>query len=560
MIDCPSRADTREDLPANPSRPRKHRTLRALSLIAIAAVAASVLVVTSPAAQAAEPSPTADPAASAEPPVTSPAPICGNAEILDGPAVPPANATVVEAGNNNDLFFEFRDPGGTFWFAPGIHTMDADPYGQIEPGEGTTFIGAPGAVFDGQGINRAAFTQQAANVTIEHLTIRNFVAERDQGVVNKDAATGWTVRNNTITDNDGAGLMAGRDNVYRDNCIKDNGQYGINACCGGKTEADDIAGFVLDRNEIVGNNTDDWETQIPGCGCTGGVKFWINRDVTVTNNWVHDNRGVGLWLDNNNRGFVIEQNLIEDNDDQALFIEAGYDARVRFNTMRRNAIVAGKENADSGDTFPVGAIYVSEAGSAEPTAPMVISDNDLIDNWGGVILWENPDRYCSSEAHTHPPFCTIKTDLYDDAQCETGVENDIPDSIDKYRCRWSTENIVVENNDFTIDKAAVGPGCLGAHYCGLNGVFSNWGSFEEFPAYTIPWRLTFQQGIVFRTNHYVGDWWFAGFQQTRPDGERVSWADWTAPAPPVPDVPTHDNRPTTFGQDQGSTYDPGTRT
>ncbi|MEV0646448.1 right-handed parallel beta-helix repeat-containing protein [Phytomonospora sp. NPDC050363] len=528
---------------------------RVLGLIVGAVLATSGLVVTSGAATAEEP-PVAT--VSDEPPATSPAPICGNAAILDGPAEPPAGATVVAAGNNNSLFYDFRQPDRTFWFAPGIHTMDADPYGQIEPGSGTTFIGAPGAIFDGQGINRAAFTQGAPNVTIEHLTIRGFVAGQDQGVVNKDAARGWTVQNNTITDNGGAGLMAGRDNVYRENCIKDNGQYGINACCGGHSEVDDIADFVLDRNEIVGNNTDDWETQIPGCGCSGAVKFWINRNVTVTNNWVHDNRGVALWLDNNNRGFVIEHNLIEDNDDQALFIEAGYDARVRYNTMRRNAIVGGKKKADRGDTFPVGAIYVSESGSPAgyglPTTPMVISDNDLIDNWGGVILWENPDRYCSSEAHTHPPFCTVKTDLYDDAQCETAVENDIPDTIDKYRCRWSTENIVVENNDFTIDKAAVGAGCVGAQYCGLNGVFSNWGSFDEFFGYTIPWRLTFQQGIVFRTNHYAGDWWFAGFQQTRPDGQRVSWADWTAPAPQVPPVFTHDNRPVTFGQDQGSTY------
>ncbi|WP_285663195.1 right-handed parallel beta-helix repeat-containing protein [Actinorhabdospora filicis] len=498
------------------------------------------------------------PAAAPAAPTVSPAPICGNASILDGPATPPEGATVVAAENNNKLFFDFRMPNRTFWFAPGVHTMAADPYGQIEPGAGTTFIGAPGAIFDGQGINRAAFTQLAPNVTIAHLTITGFVAPQDQGVVNKDAARGWTIRNNTITQNSGAGLMAGRDNVYRDNCVKDNGQYGINVCCGGHSEADDIAGLVLDRNEIVGNNTDDWETTNPGCGCSGGVKFWINRNVTVTNNWVHGNRGVGLWLDNNNRGFVIEQNLIEDNDDQALFIEAGYDARVRFNTIRRNAIVGGKKKADRGDTFPIGAIYVSESGAPSgyglPSSPMVISDNVMVDNWGGVILWENPDRYCSSEAHTHPPFCTIKTNLYDDAQCETAVENDIPDTIDKYRCRWSTENIVVENNTFTIDKAAVGAGCVGARYCGLNGVFSNWGNFDEFPGYTIPWRITFQQGIVFRTNHYTGDWWFAGFQQIRADGQRVSWADWTAPAPPIPPVFTHDNRPTTFGQDQGSTY------
>lgn len=497
-------------------------------------------------------------ASAGEWPTTPPAQICGNTEILDGPSTAPAGAVTVPAGDNNDLFFDFRTPDQTFWFAPGVHTMGNDVFGQIEPGPGTTFIGAPGAIFDGQGVNMFAFTQHAPNVTISHLTIRNFNAPQDQGVVNHDGAADWTVEYNTIADNNGAGLMAGSNNTYRFNCIKDNGQYGINACCGTDSPTGDIQNWVLDHNEIVGNNADDWENQVPGCGCSGGVKFWINKDVTVTNNWVHDNRGVGLWLDNNNRGFVVEHNLIEDNDAQALFIEAGYDARVRYNLFRRNAFVEGRRFADRGNTFAVGAIYVSESGSPAgyglKTSPMLISENSFQDNWGGVVLWENADRYCSSQAHTHPPYCTIKTDLYDDAQCETTVENDIPDGIDKYLCRWSTENIVVENNEFGIDKAAIGASCVGADYCGITGLFSNYGSFDEFAGFEIPWRLTFLQQNVFRNNHYTGDWKFAGFETTRPDGARVTWQDWTAPAPEIPDEYTSDNRPTTFGQDQGSTY------
>ena len=34
----------------------------------------------------------------------------------------------------------------------------------------------------------------------------------------------------------------------------------------------------------------------------------------------------------------------------------------------------------------------------------------------------------------------------------------------------------------------------------------------------------------------------------------MPWEDWTAAAPPVPDVFTHDNRPETFGQDAESTF------
>jgi hypothetical protein len=493
-------------------------------------------------------------------PTAPPARICGNTSILDGgPSSPPAGAVAVPAGDNAAMFFTLREANKTFWFAPGVHTLGNDEFGQIEPGSGSTYVGAPGAIIDGQRINRFAFTQKATNVSIRYLTIRNFIAPLDQGVVNHDAGAGWTVEYNTIASNDGAGLMAGSDNRYRYNCIKDNGQYGINSCCGANSDSGDIQNFLLDHNEIVGNNTGDWETRRPGCGCTGGVKFWLNKNVTVTNNWVHANKGPGLWLDNNNRGFIIEYNYLEDNDGQALFVEAGYDARIRYNNLKRNAIVEGRQFQSRNDPFPIAAIYVSEDGSPSGyglrTSPMVISNNNFENNWGGVALWENADRYSGSTASTHVAGTIKIGDLYHDTQCKSDTPNVIPSTIgDKYRCRWSTENVIVENNDFRIDKAVIGVGCANAYYCGVSGIFANVGTYPEFSGYTIPWRITFQQGNIFRNNHYYGDWRFAGFQTTKPDGGRVTWQEWTAPAPSVPPTFTHDNRPQTFGQDQGSTY------
>lgn len=486
-------------------------------------------------------------------PSSPPAEICGNTQLLTGPSAAPAGAITVPAGDNKG--FNFKVEGATFWLAPGVHTIGDDPFSQIIPENNTTFIGGPGAILDGQHINHYAFTQRAVNVTIRYLTIRNFVAPRDEGVVNHDAGDKWTIEYNTISNNKGAGLMAGPNNVYRYNCIKDNGQYGINSCCG--TETNEVVNFVLDHNEIAGNNTDDWESKIDGCGCTGGVKFWINKNARVTNNWVHNNKGVGLWLDNNNRGFVIENNYINDNDGNGLMIEAGYDASVRFNNFKKNAIVAGMENARKGDYFPVPAVYISEAGSPRgfnlKTSPMLISNNNFENNWGGVVLWENANRYSGSSANTHRAGTIKMRSLYDDSPCKSGLPDVIPGSVvNKFVCRWSTENVVVENNDFRIDKALLG--CTGGNYCGINGIFSEYGTFPEFSGYQIPWRITFQQDNIFRNNHYYGDWQFAGFEVTAPDGSRVSWNNWTAPAPPVPDKPTTDNRPQTFGQDKGSTY------
>lgn len=488
-------------------------------------------------------------------PTTPPAQICSNTSLLSGPATAPSGAVTVPAGDNSN--FNFRQANTTYWFAPGVHTLGSSEYGQIIPADNTTYIGAPGAVLDGRNINRYAFTQHARNVRIAYLEIRNFVSPRDEGVVNHDQGHGWTIEYNNIHHNKGAGVFAGTDNTLRYNCLADNGQYGFQVYSGDDSEVGP-SNIVIDHNEVARNNTDNWEIVSPGCGCTGGAKFWLSNNTTVTNNWVHDNNSVGLWFDNNNRGAFIQNNYIENNYAQGLFIEAGYDAQVTSNTFKRNALGVGREFASRQDPFPIGAIYVSENGSPAgyglKYVPLFISNNYFENNWGGVALWENADRYSGSSAHTHVSGTIKIGDLINDTKCKSGIPDDIPDTMDPYLCRWSTENIIVENNEFRIDKEAIGTGCAGANYCGISGIFANVGSYPEFSGYTIPWRITFQQGNIFRNNAYYGDWKFAGFQTTKPDGLRVSWQEWTASAPAIPATFTHANRPTTFGQDAGSTY------
>lgn len=486
-------------------------------------------------------------------PTAPPAQICGNASILDqGPVSAPVGAISVPAGNNSGI--DFGQDNKTYWFAPGVHTLGTDQYAQIEPGSNSTYVGAPGAILDGQGLNNYAFTQHATGVKIRYLTIRNFNAPRDEGVINHDAGTGWLVEYVTAINNKGAAFMMGRDNTYRYNCMKDNGQYAINACCDlNDAAATELNNLVLDHNEITGNNTDDWESKIEGCGCTGGVKFWLTNNATITNNWVHHNNGVGLWMDNNNRGTVIENNYISDNIDMGVFAEAGYDFRIRYNNFKGNAVVGCKPANSNCHGFPTGAIYISESGSPAgyglKTAPSVISHNNFDNNWGGVVLWENADRYSGSSAHTHVSGTIKIGDLYNDTQCD-GPDDTIPASVgDKYKCRWSTENVVVENNIFRIDKAAIG--CAGDPWCGQQAMFANAATYPMFPGFEIGWRITFQQGNVYRNNTYKGEWRFAGWEM----GEGTTFANWQAPAPAVPaDKGSYNLRPSTFGQDAGSTY------
>ena len=92
--------------------------------------------------------------------------------------------------------------------------------------------------------------------------------------------------------------------------------------------------ITMTGNEISGNNTDDWERRQPGCGCSGGGKFWEVKGATVTDNYVHDNHGVGLWADTNNSGFLFKGNYIADNDGEGLMYEASYNAAPRRQHVR----------------------------------------------------------------------------------------------------------------------------------------------------------------------------------------------------------------------------------
>lgn len=484
-------------------------------------------------------------------PTTPPAQVCGNTALLSGPSSAPVGAVTVPAGDNSG--FNFNQPGATFWFAPGVHTLASDVYGQIVTRANTTYVGAPGAIIDGRNLNLYAFTGDAPNVTIKYLTIKNFgrgLDNNNEGVVNHDSGTGWVVEYNTISDNDGAGVFLGTDNVVRYNCLKDNGQYGFSMFRPPVEGGSAIQNIVLDHNEITGNNTDDWESHIEGCGCTGGGKFWDVKGARVSNNWVHDNRGTGLWADTNNIDFLFEGNFIESNDGEGIWYEISYNATIRNNTLRRNAWVSGTRNLGS----PGPAIYLSESGgdarlaSSVSGAPKIrIYGNLFEDNFSGVSIYENANRFCNSNGNTSKGYCTpfitptlipetprnyeYPAPISDTHPCYTLVAGE-PYKTD---CRWHAKNIEVNDNAFHFDSTVVP--CAGT-YCGVQALMATGADNMPWSPYTVAGvqnDVMFNNGNSFHDNTYVGNWRFAkGY------GETVGFSVWRA-AP--------------YGQEAGSTIE-----
>jgi len=475
---------------------------------------------------------------SAAGPATPPVRVCGNAAILGrGPSSPPKGATVIPAGDDSGTALAHSwtiQPHTTYWFAPGRHTLATGQYGQIIPVNGDTFLGAPGAVLDGRHSNLFAFTGQAHDVTIRDLTIQNFGARGGsggQGVVNHDAGRNWRIDRVTVQHSAGAGVMLGSGNVLAHSCLKDNGEYGFQGVG---------SHITVDHNEIAGNNTDDWEALHPGCGCSGGAKFWGVNQATVTNNYVHGNLGPGLWADTNNRNFDVTHNYFADNQGEKFIYEISYNLRLADNTFVRNALVDGPRTSG----FPDPAVYISESG-ADSRVPgpyghtLMVTGNTFTNNWSGVVLWENANRFCGSPANASASDCT----LVDPTVVTTKSCNPTNIAREPYYndCRWKTQNVLVRGNIFNFDPVSVGPDCVSATYCGFNGIFSQWGgqpSWSPYRGTTVEGHITFHQNNHFTSNAYYGPWQFMVSDQ----GNAVSWATWQA-AP--------------YRQDAGSTMSQG---
>jgi hypothetical protein len=445
-----------------------------------------------------------------------------DSSALNGPPAPPAGAVAVSTSQNLADVVAARPGHTTYWLSPGTHHLGTGMYDQVVPHAGDTFIGAPGAILDGMRENLYAFAGDVADVTIQFLTVQNFGAAGDnnnEGVVNHDSATSWTVNSNTIQNNAGAGVMLGSGNRLIGNCLRDNGQYGFNAY-----SADGVTDVLLDGNEITGNNTDDWESRQEGCGCTGGGKFWATEGASVTNNYVHDNRGTGLWADSNNVSFLFQGNYVSGNDAEGLMYETSYNAAIVNNTFVRNALLKGPTNPG----FPASAIYLSESGSDErlggPYGEILrVSGNVFIDNWSGVVAWENADRFAGSPANTSTGLGTlVNPSVATEASCAT--ESKISEEPYFDDCRWKTQNVLVEGNLFSLDASTI-PDCTPSNGCGFNGLFSNYGTYPDWSPYqgeVVEEHITFEQNNVWRNNTYIGDWHF----MVEEGGNAVTWETW----------------------------------
>ncbi len=302
---------------------------------------------------------------------------------IEPPIDPPADAVIIPAGVHSG------------------YTVAALP--------GVTYWGEPGAVLDGNGDTRSTYTGSADGVTIDNVEIRNYTNPNQTGAIHL-TGNDLTVKRCDIHHNLGVGVKLDYSDRSRilDCNIHHQHQLGISLRG---------VGGLVEGNEIAFNN---WLKEVSWGWEAGGTKFWSTTDLTVRDNYSHDNHGPGLWTDFNHTGTLYEDNRVEDNAGPGIFHEISYSAVIRNNQIRRNG-------EDGGWLWNAG-IQVASSQDVE------IYGNVLEGNWNGVSLSQQ-NRGSGNQGEWLTRNCTVHDNTVDGGK--SGVVQDVgSDGVFNANNRW----------------------------------------------------------------------------------------------------------------------------
>jgi parallel beta-helix repeat protein len=170
-----------------------------------------------------------------------------------------------------------------------------------------------------------AFYGQVSGVKIEKITVERYATPGHAGAVGGyHGGARWTIDHVESRWNHGVGICLGPGSQLLNSYIHNNGQMGI-CIIGGENSK-------VINNEISWNNyanfSTDWEA--------GGSKFSATKHLIVRSNYVHDNKGAGLWADTDNFDTLYENNTVVNNSCSGIMHEVSYHAVVRANTVKGN--------------------------------------------------------------------------------------------------------------------------------------------------------------------------------------------------------------------------------
>jgi parallel beta-helix repeat protein len=246
----------------------------------------------------------------------------GNVEDLDNasygqvrsPSIP-QGAVVINPGTNIQSVLNAHASGTAYLLKAGVHRQQS-----ITLAKGDILVGEYGAILDGEGkTGRAIYGN--VDAVVRNLEIRNYTAD----VPAVSGSAGMRIEFNYIHHNYGINVTVSDNVILRNNKITYGGKYGISGYNAENTR--------LENNELAFNNT----RKLSEIMDAGGSKFPGGaRYLTICRNYVHDNTGMGLWVDYNGTNISIKENLIVNNTHSGIYYEINGSADIANNVVRGN--------------------------------------------------------------------------------------------------------------------------------------------------------------------------------------------------------------------------------
>ena len=236
----------------------------------------------------------------------------------------------------------------------------------------------------------------------------------------------------------GYGIDGSADTTIEYDCVTQDAQGGFNITNG--------LNLVVANSEISSNGLGVYpDVGGPGgspysCGCSGGGKVFFSLNADIVNDYIHDNYNSGVWFDFGNAGGDVSHNYIASNWAAGITEEGSYNANISANTVVGNGWASNGAWPEGvgglpcyggvsctnglgpieggGGGLPFGAIAIENSGGnpnmdtvsvpAQFNVPgcasnctvtsryrqnLTITGNVLSNNFGGVFLYTDTDRY-----------------------------------------------------------------------------------------------------------------------------------------------------------------------
>jgi hypothetical protein len=263
-------------------------------------------------------------------PTSAPAPRPVGEAGRRGPAMRAPKRSVTVTPGHIQAAVNQHPAGTSFILLPGLYKD-----GPVAPKQGDDFYGQDKAIWDGRGEQRMAFNIAGLrDVVISGIKFTHFAPpNQGAGIFNlNNGDSNILIEGCDIGHNAGTPVVVGNGTRLLNNSIHDNVWSGI---AGYRIEH-----VIIDHNDVFNNNLSKENPDTP-VGDASGMKFVKTNDVSVTNNHVHDNYGIGVWFDTDNTNSEIVGNAIERNSHRGVMVEVSYGAVIANNSIIRNGEAAG---------------------------------------------------------------------------------------------------------------------------------------------------------------------------------------------------------------------------